>query len=121
MSEQGENFENRSGLRIWCGKFSAWLVFLFNVSLAALAFFVIKDQDKNKKEVIEEKSEEVFPVNEKVIVIQGEINSDREQKLRDLNTTPKEAQLQDVTTKTETKTTVPSTATKKSSTKTKTS
>lgn len=91
------------------------LVFIINILLMVLGYQVIKDQEKSSTEIKKEDiSEEIQALDQKILEAQNKLATERENKLRDLNTEPKKIQQQQVTT--QTKTTAP-----KSSTKTKTS
>jgi hypothetical protein len=106
------------------------LVFITNISLAALGVCFLKSQADKKTTLDIQENTETVPVSQDVSVSQDKITADREQKLRDLNTSPKESKKVDVgtTTTTTTSTTKPTTSSSsssgsssKSSTKTKTS
>lgn len=98
------------------------LVFITNVSLAALGICFIKNQDDKKAELKTLENTEIVPMSQEVVDTQNEIASDREQKLRDLNSQAKETKKVDATkTTTTTSTTKTPTAGSSSSTKTKTS
>lgn len=90
-------------------------VFLFNLTAAALGVFLIKNQADKNNQPVTEKTVENVPIDEVVMNAQSSIVSDREQKLRDLNTSPK------ALTKTNTTTTTTTTTTQPTTTKTKTS
>lgn len=93
-------------------------VFLFNLSAVALGAFLIKSQSDIQNSPKTEKLAETVPISDDVLDMQNQIASDREAKLRDLNTSPKDIKKINTTTTTTTttKTTKPS-----SSTSTKTS
>jgi hypothetical protein len=101
------------------------LVFFTNVSLAALGICFIKNQDDKKAEIKTLENTEIVPISQEVVDTQNEIASDREQKLRDLNTQAKETKRVDVgkttTTTTTTKKPTSGSSSSTSSTKTKTS
>lgn len=90
-------------------------VFIINILLVFVGYHFIKDNDKNTKILKEEENMEIQPIEQGILDAQNKIAADRENKLRDLNTAPKEIKQNQTTTKTTT--TTPA----KSTTKTKTS
>ncbi|EKE20696.1 MAG: hypothetical protein ACD_7C00503G0014 [uncultured bacterium] len=94
-------------------------VFVVNILIVALAICGMKDRDKNKFSLENKTEENVVPIDATVASIQNKIATERENKLRDLNTAPKAIEQQNtVTTKT---TTTPEVKTKSPDKKTKTS
>ena len=82
------------------------LVFVINILLVIVGSFIIKNRDKHISiEVDTEK--DLSPVSSDILADQEKISVDRENKLRDINSTPKEIQQKEVTTTTTTTTTVP--------------
>lgn len=96
-------------------------VFVINILIVALAICGMKDREKNKFSLENEVQENINPVDVNIREAQNKIATERENKLRDLNTAPKAIEQQNTTT-TKT-TTVPSitTTTKTPDKKTKTS
>jgi len=92
------------------------MVFLLNILLLFLGYQAIKSNDKNSLATEQNSRTEVQSLSQEVIDTQNKITTDRENKLRGLNNTPKEIKQNQVTTQTTTKTTGSS-----SSAKTKTS
>lgn len=99
----------------------AWsfTVFFINGLLLLLGYQTIKNSDKNNVAVVQDSQVEIKPLDQKTIDAQNKINTDRENKLRNLNNSPKQIKQNQVTT--QTTTAVPTTTSKKSSSKTKTS
>jgi hypothetical protein len=78
-------------------------IFVINLLIVGLIVCGIKEKDKNNISLQNESREDLSPVATDVLELQNKIATDRENKLRDLNTTPKQIEQQDTTT---TKTTV---------------
>jgi hypothetical protein len=101
------------------------LVFITNLSLAVSGILFIKNQADKKTALNTKENAEIVPLSQDIMDAQDKISADREQKLRDLNISPKETRKVDVgtttTTTTTTKNPVSSSSSSKSSTKTKTS
>jgi hypothetical protein len=94
-------------------------VFVINLLIVALAICGMKDRDKNKFSTESEVKEDFNPVDASIQEVQSKIATERENKLRDLNTAPKVVEQQNTTT---TKaTTVPAAPAKAPDKKTKTS
>lgn len=88
-------------------------VFVINILIVALAICGMKDREKNKFSLENEVQENINPVDVNIREAQNKIATERENKLRDLNTAPKAIEQQNTTT---TKTTVvPPPATTKTS------
>ncbi|TSD02192.1 MAG: Uncharacterized protein Athens071425_112 [Parcubacteria group bacterium Athens0714_25] len=82
------------------------LIFVINILLVIVGSFIIKNRDKHISiEVDTEK--DLSPVSADILADQDKIATDRENKLRDLNSTPKEIQQKEVTTTTTTATSTP--------------
>jgi hypothetical protein len=113
--EQGNQMQNENNPK-W--KKSSWLVFIINVLLMFLGYQFIKDKDKNRQISLEENSKNFEAISKDILNAQNEIVTDRENKLRDLNNSPKDVQQNQTTT--DTTTTTNSAPTKKPQT-TKTS
>jgi len=88
-------------------KFVSWLIFSFNLLAAGLIVLGIKHQDEKRLES-DSFSQDLaeIPVDQKLLNSQNMISTDRENKLRGLNTDPKELKQVDTTTTTTTTTTV---------------
>lgn len=99
----------------------AWssAVFLINILLLLLGYQAIKSSDKNAVAVVQNNQTEVKPLSRETVAAQNKITTDRENKLRNLNNSPKQIKQNQITT--QTTTTTPATTSKKSSTTTKTS
>jgi hypothetical protein len=91
-------------------------VFLLNVLLMLFGYLAIKQSDKGRLAKIEENNRELKEISPAVYNAQNEIATDRENKLRNLNNTPKAIKQKQTTTTTQSTTTKP-----KPSTTTKTS
>jgi hypothetical protein len=97
------------------------LVFVINILVLIIGVFVIKSKN-NDVAVQVSTTTDMSPVNPEVLASQEAIVLDRENKLRDLNSSPKQIQQNNViTTTTTTATTPPKSTTSSSSSKTKTS
>ncbi|HBI17244.1 MAG TPA: hypothetical protein DDY52_03830 [Candidatus Moranbacteria bacterium] len=95
-------------------------VFIINVLIVALAVCGMKDRDKNRFSLENKIEENINPVDIKVQEAQSKIALERENKLRDLNTSPKAIEQQNTIT-TKTTTTPAATTPKTPDKKTKTS
>lgn len=86
----------------------SYFILLFNVALVGVLTFFIKNQNEDKL-VTEnyDESLELIPSSEKVRDANNQIITDRENKLRDLNISPKELKQLETTTTTTTTTTTP--------------
>ena len=117
--------ENDSPKNSMVCKIKSNLLFLFNATLAALIVFLIKhDGDIKKQEQQKEDSVNQELQKEKLINNQQIVSTDRENLLRDLNTTAKEQKKIETTTTTTTTTPEPVTIKKevpKADSKTKSS
>lgn len=101
-------------------KSTSILVFIINALLLVIGFLVIKNKDTDRLLAQKEALLNTGPIDSKILETQSAISTDREAKLNSQNNSPKETkQIDNVTAKTTT-TTAPK-ATKKSTTKTKTS
>ncbi len=96
------------------------LVFFINALLVVVAVLFIKDKDKNNVSFENKSETEIVPVDPYVLSLQNVVATNRENKLRDLNTSPKTIEQKKTTTTTTTTTPDPTPASKPS-TKTKTS
>lgn len=98
------------------------MVFITNIAVAALGTCFIKSEADKKSDPDAGNKTAIVPIAEDVAAAQEKIALDREQKLRDQNTDPKEIKKNNTitTTTTTTKTKAPAAASK-STTKTKTS
>ena len=94
-------------------------VFVINMLMVALAICGMKDRDKNKFSLENEVRENINPVDINIQEAQSKIATERENKLRDLNTAPKAIEQQNTTTTKTTK--VPPATVKTPDKKTKTS
>ena len=92
-------------------------VFIINVLLVVLGYQFIKSADPNSKVLKEEQQTQMQPIDQKILNAQSRIATDRENKLRKLNNSPKVVKQNQTTTNAVT--TVPSAP--KATTKTKTS
>ena len=83
------------------------MLFVVNLLAAGLVLLGIRhhEEEKLKTKSVSEDAD-VVPVDQKILDAQNRIATDRENKLRDLNTTPKEIKRIDTTTTTTTTTTV---------------
>lgn len=90
------------------------LVFVINLLLMAVAFLVIKNRDRERLASNVDQNSETVPVPGEVVSSQEQITTDRENKLRELNTTPTESRTTITTTTTKTTVPAPSTSTKTS-------
>ena len=79
-----------------------------------LGYQVIKDNDKDNVTFKEEVNVTVQPLSSEILDAQNKIVTDRENKLRDLNNTPKPVKTQKITTETKTVTPKADTKTKNS-------
>lgn len=91
------------------------VVFVINILLVVLGYQAIKSNDPKNVISKEDISTTIQPVGQEVLDVQNKLATDRENKLRDLNTAPKAIKQNQTTTNTIT--TTPAKAT----TKTKTS
>lgn len=81
-----------------------FFVFTTNFSIAILGILFLKNQSDQKAGEKNELKKEVVPISAEILAVQEQISADREQKLRDLNTSPNEIKKID-TAKTTTTTT----------------
>jgi len=95
-------------------------IFTVNLMIVGLIICGIKEKDKNNISLQSESKEDVTPIDSRVANLQNQIATDRENKLRDLNSAPKEIQKLDTTT-TKTTTTPAPVAAPKADKKTKSS
>ena len=98
------------------------LVFFVNVLLVALGWMIIKS-DGGRLSTKEDILVDLDPIGDEILKTQSAVTSYRENKLRDLNTSPKQIEQKniDTTTTTATTTETKSSSTPKADTKTKTS
>ncbi len=82
------------------------LVFVINILLVVVGSFVIKNKD-NHTSIEIDTEKDLSPVSSDILADQEKIAVDRENKLRDLNSSPKEIQQKEITTTTTTATTTP--------------
>lgn len=88
-------------------KFVSVILFLVNLLVGGLIVLGIRHQDEDRlrsQELSEDSN--VVPVDQNILDMQNRIATDRENKLRDLNTAPKELKKIDTTTTTTTTTVV---------------
>jgi hypothetical protein len=97
------------------------LIFVVNILLMIIAVLVIKNQDQKNVAVSTNSEATVDPIDPNVLATQDAISADRENKLRQLNSTPQALKTQQITTTTNTAVTKPSSSSssKKSSSTTK--
>ena len=101
-----------------CSYLSYMLLF-FNIAVTALVAFAIKNsEDEKRVEKRVEEESKIQQIEQKVLDAQNQISTDRENRLRDLNASPKELKRLDTTTTT---TTTTVTEDKKSDSSTKSS
>jgi TolA-binding protein len=83
----------------------SYCLLLFNVAITALIVFAIKSSEDEKlvEKGVEEESK-IQQIEKKVLDSQNQISTDRENRLRDLNASPKELKRIDTTTTTTTTT-----------------
>ncbi|MFA5962134.1 MAG: hypothetical protein WC848_05620 [Parcubacteria group bacterium] len=93
------------------------LVFTINILLMIIAVFVIKNQDQKNLALETSTDATLDPLDAKILDTQNAISADRENKLRQLNSTPQALQTQQVTTTTNTAVTKPSPSKSSSTTK----
>jgi len=79
------------------------LVFIINILLVLLGYQVIKNNDQNNSSVKENVNTNVQGLNQEILNAQNEIVVDRENKLRDQNSAPKEIKQNQTTTQTTTR------------------
>lgn len=79
-------------------------IFIVNLMVVGLIICGIKEADRKEKFSLEsQKSEDLTPVDDDTLELQNKVATDRENKLRDLNNSPKQLEQKDtVTTKTTT-------------------
>jgi hypothetical protein len=84
-------------------------IFVFGVNLLIVALIIcgIKDKDKNKIAFQDKSEESIVPVNADILELQNKIATDRENKLRDINGSPKDIKQENITTTTKTVVPVP--------------
>lgn len=89
-------------------RFLSYIFLLFNVALAGVLTFFIKHQNEDNllKDAYDESSE-LIPPSQDVRDANNKITTDRENKLRDLNSSPKELKQVETTTTTTTTTETP--------------
>lgn len=78
-------------------------VFIINILIVALAICGLRSKDKSNLSLENKFEENIVPVSADIQKIQNKISIERENKLRDLNSSPKAIEQQNTTT---TKTTV---------------
>jgi hypothetical protein len=101
--EENRQMQNENNPK-WKKRICSWIIFIVNVLLMFLGYQFIKDKDKNKQ-VLEEENSKIFEaISKDILKTQNEIVTDRENKLRDLNNSPKEVQQNQTTTDTTTTT-----------------
>lgn len=83
-------------------------IFLINSFLITLAVLIIRDKNKDRFTFESEDETDIVPVNSEIIELQGVVATNRENKLRDLNSSPKEIKQNIITTTKTTTTTTPS-------------
>ena len=82
-----------------------FLIFSFHGLLMVVLIFVMKEIDnKSKPSTITEENSNFVPIDQNVLDLQNQIALDRENKLRQLNNSPKEIKQDQVTTNTITET-----------------
>lgn len=97
-------------------------IFVVNILIIALAICGLRDRDKNRFSLENKTEENIAPVDASILDMQNKIATERENRLRDLNTAPKAIEQQNTTTTKKTTTPAPATATAKTpDKKTKTS
>jgi hypothetical protein len=97
-------------------------IFTVNVLLLLVGILFIRNYEQKKLiSEITKTSSDVNPVDSAILKSQEAILIDREQKLRNVNTTPKQTQQINTTTTTTTSTPAPASSSSSSSSKTKTS
>jgi hypothetical protein len=94
-------------------------IFVISFLLMVIGIFIIKNREQTKTVSKVETETNLEPIDPAILGSQGEIQNDREQKLRKQNTAPKETKQVNTSTTTTTKT--PQASSKKSSSSTKTS
>jgi hypothetical protein len=82
------------------------LVLVINILLVIVGSFIIKNRD-NHTSVEVDTEKDLSPLSSDILADQDKIATDRENKLRDLNSAPKEIQQKEITTTTTTATTTP--------------
>jgi hypothetical protein len=97
------------------------LIFIVNILLMIIAVLVIKNQDQKNVAVSTSTDSTLDPIDSNVLSVQNAIVADRENKLRQLSSTPQALQTKQITTTTNTAVTKPSSSSssKKSSSTTK--
>jgi hypothetical protein len=97
------------------------LVFVINILLMVIAVLIIKTQDQKNLAIKTETDSTLDPIDSKILDAQNTISADRENKLRELSSTPQALQTKQITTTTNTAVTKPSSSSssKKSSSTTK--
>lgn len=93
------------------------LVLVINILLVIVGSFIIKNRD-NHTSVEVDTEKDLSPVSSDILADQEKIAIDRESKLRDINSAPKEIQQKEITTTTTTTTTAAPSSSKSSSNKT---
>ncbi len=84
------------------------LVFVINILLMVIVVLVIKNQDQKNVSVKTDTNATIDPIDAGVLDAQNTISADRENKLRELSSTPQALQTKQVTTTTNTAVTKPS-------------
>lgn len=96
-------------------------IFVINVLAVSLVVYGLKDENEDKFSLESTVEESITPVDGSIREIQNKIAVERENKLRDLNTAPKEIQQQNTITTTTTVTPPPPAPAKTPDKKSKTS
>ncbi len=92
------------------------LIFIVNVLLMVIAVLVIKMQDQKNLAIKIITDSTLEPLDSKILNTQNAISTDRENKLRELNSTPQALQTKQITTTTNTAVTKPNASTSSSRT-----
>lgn len=87
-------------------------IFVVNLMVVGLIICGIKEKDKNNFSLENQTSEDINPVSKDILELQNKVAVDRENKLRDLNNSPKKIEQQDTTTTKTTTTPAPAPAPK---------
>ena len=93
------------------------LVFVINILLVVIAVLVIKNQDQKDLIMQTQTNTTLDPLDPAVLATQNAIVADRENKLRELSSTPQALQTKQITTTTNTAVTKPSSSKSSSTTK----
>jgi hypothetical protein len=102
------------------------LALIINILLMIIAVLVIKNQDRKNLAIMSDVDTTIDPIDQNILDAQNVISADRENKLRQLNSTPQELKTKKITTTnntsvTTTKPSSSSSTSKKSSSTTKNS